>query len=90
MKLAEFLLNCPDEFNGHKLTDLGKMSMKDAVIHLGELEDACVDIRVIFSLELYRDGSFSIIQKGYWDMGEHPFRHTDRLICSGMIDLKGA
>lgn len=88
MKLAEFLLNCPDDFNGHKQTDLGKISMKDAVNLLGELEDACVDSTDIFSLELYRDGSFSIIQKGYWDMGEHPIGHTDRLICSGMIDLK--
>ena len=88
MKLAEFLLNCPDEFNGHKQTDLGKISMKDAVNLLGELEDACVDSTDIFSLELYRDGSLSIVQKGYWDRGEHPIGHTDRLICSGTIDLK--
>jgi len=88
MKLAEFLLNCSDEFNGHKQTDLGEISMKDAVNLLGELKDACEDIADIFSLELYRDGSFSIVQKGYWNRGEHPSGHTDRLICSGMIDFK--
>lgn len=83
--LAEFLLNTPTEYNGHKQTDLGAIHLSDALQLIGDLEGACEDITDVFALELYREGEFSIVQKTYWSPGEHAHGHTDRIICCGQI-----
>lgn len=78
MKLAEFLLNSENEYNGHKQLEIGDISFKSLRDVVAELDEA--DPYHIFKIELFSDGSGSVEQTFYWREGEHPDGHIDRTI----------
>lgn len=82
MELAEFLLKNKSECNGHKQMEISSMSIEDGMQLLEDLSDICEDKSDVFFMQLFSDGSFDIYQSDYWDSGEHPLGHTDRLILS--------
>lgn len=85
MKLATFLLENEDEFNGHKQTELGEMTFSDLWGVFEALQEESPDYS--FYIKLFSDGSGSVKQSSYWREGEHPLGHVDRLIFG--FQLKG-
>lgn len=85
MKLSEFLLNSENEYNGHKQIEVGDISFTKLREVVAELEEA--DPYHSFKIELFSDGSGSVVQTCYWREGGHPNGHIDRNIFG--FQLKG-
>lgn len=85
MKLATFLLENKNEYNGHKQTELGGITFDDlqGVVEVLQSEDPCH----LFYMKIFSDGSGSVEQGCYWEEGEHLMGHTDRTIFG--FQLKG-
>lgn len=78
MKLAEFLLENDNEYNGHKQIDLGEISFKKLREVVAALQEE--DPYHLFAICLYCDNSGTVEQNGYWLKGGHPLGHEDRMI----------
>lgn len=78
MKLATYLLENKNEYNGHKQTELGKMTFDDLREVMEALQEESPDH--LFFMKIFTDGSGSVKQASYWKEGEHPLGHEDRLI----------
>ena len=85
MKLATFLLENKNEYNGHKQTELGEMSFDDLWEVIEALQEESP--QHLFYMQLFTDGSGSVEQGCYWREGEHPRGCTDRMIFG--FQLKG-
>lgn len=85
MKLATFLLENKNEYNGHKQTELGEMTFDDLREVMEALQEESPDH--LFFMKIFSDGSGSVEQGGYWKEGEHPLGREDRLIFG--FQLKG-
>lgn len=81
MNVAELLLNIDNEYNGHKQTIINGLSVEQGIEICKALQEYTND-EYSFVIELWSDGSFSIIQKNYWEATEHPLGHKDRNILS--------
>lgn len=88
MKLATFLLENKNEYNGHKRTELGGMAFDD----LWEVVEALQEDspQHLFYVQLFTDGSGSVEQASYWKEGEHPLGHVDRLIFGFQLLKEGS
>ena len=85
MKLATFLLENKNEYNGHKQTELGEMTLEE----VRKIMDALAEESPYhsFYMKMFNDGSGSVEQADYWKEGEHHLGHTDRMIFG--FQLKG-
>lgn len=81
MKIATLLLSLDNQYNGHYQTVIKGLSVEQALEICKELEEYLNSI-YFFCIELWSDGSFSVVQKDYWKPGEHPNGYTDRIICA--------
>lgn len=79
--LYQFLLESPNEFNGHKQTIIDGLSFDDLLLLCKDLEEY-VDNSHLFYVQYYSDGGYSLYQSGYWKENEHHLKSTDRLILS--------
>lgn len=80
ISLAQFLLNTKSEYNGHKSTEIRKMSLEDAIQICKDLEK--IEPNKSFVVEVWTDGCFDIYEKDAWKSGEHHLGHRDRLILT--------
>lgn len=78
MKLAEFLLNSENEYNGHKQIEVGEISLSALRNVVRALEDE--DPYHLFMIQLFSDGSGSVEQANYWREREHPSGSINRMI----------
>lgn len=78
MRLATFLLENKNEYNGHKQVELGEMTFEEIRKIMDSLEEESP--QHLFYMQLFTDGSGSVEQGCYWREGEHPNGHTDRII----------
>jgi len=85
MKLATFLLENKNEYNGHKQTELGEMTFDELWEVFGALKEESPQHS--FYMRMFDDGSGSVEQASYWKEGEHPLGHVNRLIFG--FQLKG-
>lgn len=85
LTVADFLMNAKNEYNGHKQTGLGRVSLDTLFQILKDLEDS--NPPYLFAIQLFCDKSGSIEQKDYWKEGERPDGHRDRLIAG--FELEG-
>lgn len=76
---AQFLLNQTKECNGHLQTETTGLSVNDALVICKELEKL-TDHQNAFTIELWTDGSYTIYQMDFWEMGQHPLGHINRMI----------
>ena len=83
MKLATFLLENKNEYNGHKQTELGEMTFDDLWKVIEALQEESPDH--LFYMKLFSDGSGSVEQGCYWREGEHPLGHEDRIIFGFLL-----
>lgn len=87
MKLATFLLENKNEYNGHKQTELGEMTFDELWEVFGALKEESPWHS--FYMKIYSDGSGSVEQASYWKEGEHPLGHVDRLIFGFQLKSGG-
>lgn len=87
MKLATFLLENKNEYNGHKQTELGEMTFDELWEVIGALEEESP--QHLFFMKLFSDGSGSVEQGCYWKEGEHPLGHVDRNIFGFQLVKEG-
>lgn len=85
MKLAKFLLESSNEYSGHKQTELGELTFEEIRKIMRALEEETPFH--LFHMKLFVDGSGSVEQAFYWEEGEHPLGHVDRIIFG--FQLKG-
>lgn len=87
MKLAKFLLESSNEYNGHKQTELGELTFKK----IRKIMKALVkeSPHHLFYMKMFDDGSGSVEQGCYWKEGEHPDGHIDRVIFGFELKKKG-
>lgn len=85
MKLATFLLENKNEYNGHKQTELGEMTFGEIRKIMEALEEESPFH--LFYMKMFVDGSGSVEQAFYWKEGEHPLGHANRVIFG--FQLKG-
>lgn len=78
--VADFLMNSENEYNGHKQTDIGGVSLETLLQILKDLEDS--NPPCLFAIQLFCDKSGYIEQKNYWKDGERLDGCRDRLIAS--------
>ena len=76
MSFAEFLLNTPNEYQGHKQTEIKGLSIEDGMKLCKELEE--LEPHYAFVIELWSTGDYTIYQKGYFPEGNPTGR--DRMI----------
>ena len=86
MKLATFLLENKNEYNGHKQTELGKMTFDELWEVIRALEEESPHS---FYMKMYSDGSGSVEQASYWKEWEHLLGHEDRLIFGFQLKREG-
>lgn len=87
MKLATFLLENKNEYNGHKQTELGVIAFDDLWEVIGALEEESPHYS--FYMKIFSDGSGSVEQASYWKEGEHPRGHEDRVIFGFQLNGGG-
>lgn len=87
MKLATFLLENINEYNGHKQTELGEMTLDDLWKVVEDLKEESPHRP--FYIKIFSDGSGSVEQESYWKEGEHPLGHVDRLIFGFQLKRGG-
>ena len=87
MKLATFLLENKNEYNGHKQTELGEMTFDDLREVMEALQEESPHHS--FYMKIYSDGSGSVEQASYWKEGEHQLGHVDRLIFGFQLKSGG-
>ena len=73
---AEFLLNTPNEYTGHKQTEIKGLSIEDGMKLCKELEE--LEPFYSFVVELWSDGNYTIWQKDFFEEGNPTGR--DRMI----------
>lgn len=76
MSFAEFLLNTPNEYAGHKQTEIKGLSIEDGMKLCKELEE--LEPFYSFVVELWSDGNYTIWQKYFFEEGNPTGR--DRMI----------
>lgn len=76
LSFAEFLLNTPNEYAGHKQTEIRGLSIEDGMKLCKELEE--LEPYYAFVIELWSTGDYTIYQKGYFPEGNPTGR--DRMI----------
>lgn len=81
MNLAKFLLEIDNEYNGHKQSVMKGLTVKQGKKICKALEKY-TNQEYSFVLELWTDGCFTIYQKDYWRVGEHPLGDKDRIILA--------
>lgn len=81
--LAGWLLNGAYEYDGHKQTSIGPITLKQLKGVVYQLEKESKGYS--FYIELYSDNSGSVLQEGYWSDGEHPSGHRNRTIFSFVL-----
>lgn len=81
MKLAKFLLNLDNQYNGHFQTTIKGLTLKEALKICKELEDY-TDHEHSFVLELWTDGSFTLYRKDYFPEG-NPTGRDQVILSSG-------
>lgn len=79
MKLAKFLLNLDNQYNGHYQTGIKGLSLKKALKLCKELEEYTND-GSNFVVEVWTDGSFTIYRKDFFPRGNPTGR--DQMILS--------
>lgn len=79
LSVADLLLSIDYEFNGHKQTSIPGLTLEQCE---SIVEDLNTKGQGIFYLRNYGNDEFSIYQEDYWEPGEHPIGHVDRLILS--------
>lgn len=77
MNICKLLLNIENDYNGHKQTIIKGLTTKQALKLCKKLEKYTKE-KYSFVLELYVDGSFTLLQKDYFK--DHILGHTDRII----------
>ena len=77
MSFAEFLLNTPNEYQGHKQTEIKGLSIEDGMKLCKELEEL-TDNESSFVIELWTDGCYTIYEKDSFPEGNPTGR--DRMI----------
>lgn len=82
MNICKFLLNIENDYNGHKQTIIKGMTTKQALKLCKKLEKYAKD-QYSFVLELYVDGSFTLLQKDYFK--SHTLGHRDRIILGNSL-----
>lgn len=82
MNICKFLLSIENDYNGHKQTIIQGMSVKQALKLCKKLEKY-TKARYSFVLELYVDGSFTLLQKDYFK--NHILGHKDRIILGNSL-----
>lgn len=87
MKLATFLLENKNEYNGHKQTELGELTFEEVRMIMGALEEESP--HHLFYMKMFNDGSGSVEQAFYWREGDHPEGHIDRMIFDFKLKKKG-
>ena len=88
MKLATFLLESKNEYNGHKQTELGEMTFDDLREVIEALQEESPEH--LFFMKIFSDGSGSVEQGCYWREGEHPLGHVDRNIFGFQLMKDGS
>lgn len=83
MNIAEVLLNCTSEYNGHLQTTFKGLSIKRGLKLCKQLKEIT---QKDYVLEVWTCDSYCIYEKDAWKDGEHPLYHKDRLIAS--VDIK--
>lgn len=78
--VADFLMTSENEYNGHKQTEIGGVSLETLLQILKDLEDS--NPPYLFAIQLFCDKSGYIEQKDYWKEGERLDGRRDRLIAS--------
>ena len=76
MSFAEFLLNTPNEYQGHKQTEIKGLSIEDGMKLCKELEE--LEPYYAFVIELWSTGDYTIFQKDFFPEGNPTGR--DRMI----------
>lgn len=79
MKLAKFLLNLDNQYNGHYQTEIKGLSLKKALKLCKELEEYTND-GSSFVVEVWTDGCFTIYRKDFFPEGNQTGR--DQMILS--------
>lgn len=77
MNICKFLLGIENDYNGHKQTIIKGLSVKQGLKLCKKLEKY-TNHEYSFVLEIYVDGSFTLLQKDYFK--KHTLGHTDRNI----------
>lgn len=80
MKLAKFLLNLDNQYNGHFQTTINGLTLKGALKICKELEEYVDRESSFVVVEVWTDGAFTIHQKDFFPE-EHP-TGRDRIILS--------
>ena len=77
MNICKLLLNLDNDYNGHFQTIIKGMTTKQGLKLCKKLEKYTND-SYSFVLEIYVDGSFTLLQKDYFK--NHSLGHRDRII----------
>lgn len=82
MNICKLLLNIENDYNQHKQTIIQGMSVKQALKLCKKLEKY-TNYQYSFVLELYVEGSFTLLQKDYFK--SHILGHRDRIILGNSL-----
>lgn len=77
MNICKLLLSIDNDYNGHKQTIIKGLTTKQGINLCRKLEKYTKE-KYSFVVELYVDGSFTILQKDYFK--DHVLGHRDRII----------
>lgn len=81
MKLAKFLLNLDNLYNGHYQTVIKGLTLKEALKICKELEEY-TNHEHSFVVEVWSDGSFTLYRKDYFPEG-NPTGRDQVILASG-------